>query len=98
MYLRQANHIVSPQLESLFHVQTTAPITEKKTIALASVIHLSCRSFPSTLFSITMKHPNGIMNAIRNAKLDPTRDQMVATPDTRVAAKKQAVTISRVLL
>jgi hypothetical protein len=45
-----------------------------------------------------MKHPNGIMNAIRNARLDPTRDQMVATPDTRVAAKKQVVTISRVLL
>jgi hypothetical protein len=36
-----------------------------------------------------MKDANGRMNAMKKAKLEPTRDQMVATPATRVAPMKQ---------
>ena len=45
----------------------------------------------------TTNDANGRMNAMKKAKLEPTRLHIVATPVTRVAPIKQYTTINRVL-
>lgn len=66
-------------------VHTAAPTIDTTSIVHANLTDAHHRSNDGTAFSIIMYDPHGSMNEMKNAMLEPMKDQTTATPLTATA-------------